>query len=148
MKFNILIPAALALTGSTQAFLKANEPCGNNKECETNCSGGTYHVVGGVNNTASFACSLQDSNPKYDVVTCSKGLRGVCQAGGGRYCIGTGASNAPKGTAICILNSGEESDFDSICKKISGERKTVKSTVDYGDAIKGYHCGIQGIGIG
>lgn len=113
------ITAALLSTTHAASYLPANQPCGNNKECEANCGKATYHIAVSDNSTY-FACTF-DGNALYGFGSCvpSRGseksfspsqLKGVCEAAAGQNCrLGT-----------CTFLQANHSDFVQACRDIGG----------------------------
>jgi len=83
------------LAAAEAAVLPANQPCGNNKECESNCENGTYHIASSSNSTY-FACTY-DGVAKYSIGEClapkgslksPQNVKAVCESVGGETCKG------------------------------------------------------------
>ena len=115
---------AVACLGTAQAasYLSANQPCGNNKECETNCGKATYHIAVSDNSTY-FACTF-DGNSLYAYGACASSegteedfsqsqLNAVCEAAAGQNC-----------RQACVFPQANREDFSRACKEIRGNPRT------------------------
>ncbi|KAF4772496.1 hypothetical protein PENNAL_c0206G05501 [Penicillium nalgiovense] len=113
------ITAALLSTTQAASYLSANQPCGNNKECETNCGKATYHIAVSDKSTY-FACSF-DGNALYGFGGCSPSrgsaetfsqsqLNGVCEAAAGQNCR----------AGTCTFLQANRDDYLHACTGIGG----------------------------
>jgi hypothetical protein len=136
-----LITISFLSTAQAARYLPANQPCGNNKECESNCGKATYHIASSGNSTY-FACTF-DGNALYDFGLCEplrtsewgkdeklgftqSQLKGVCEAAAGKDCRG-----------LCIFLPDNRDDFSNACAEIKGKPQ-IKENLSYDKAMS--HC--------
>lgn len=119
----LLSTFAVAFISVSEAasFLLANQPCGNDKECENQCAKGIFHTAV-TGNSTYFACTI-DGNSVYTLGACGdpngneksritqSQKNSVCQAVSGQIC-GKGAG--------CIFLQSEVDAFTKECHRIWG----------------------------
>jgi hypothetical protein len=139
LSLNVITLAFLS-TAQAASYLSANQPCGNNKECESNCGKATYHIAVSDNSTY-FACTL-DGNALYSYGGCevlrtaqtedqdrglSKSqLKGACEAAAGQDCRGA-----------CVFLQSNRDDYSKACEEIKG-RPVLRENLSYDKAMS--HC--------
>lgn len=133
MKFTTTIIAlflAWPAASQTTNFLEQNVLCGDNKECESRCRDGRYHIVT-ERGSSFFGCTQEADNLRnqgYDNPDCRFGTgdgkgeaeqaRAACSAAGGKSCQMTFLDGNTFN--YCIVIHSDAPKFEAACKAANG----------------------------
>lgn len=138
MKLTFATAILAAVTGTTA--LQANELCGDNKNCQSACEDGRYHIVSN-NGTAFFGCVLTTKTNEYKEMWCLESdapsvdsaynvdaYSSVCEAAAGT------SANCHR---ICIIPKSEEDAYKKSCSESKGKAHVlVDKTFTYNEATE------------
>jgi hypothetical protein len=140
MKLTIAFISTLAVLISAD-YLEQDALCGDNKECESKCKRGRYHLVMDDAKSIHFGCSLKP-DVKYANPDCSFGLgdgpdetakaHATCDTVGGKLCRNTYVLE-PKFVNKCVMLNSDVAAFNKNCKAANGTaRENNKNIINYG----------------